>query len=178
MVSAALVGVAAALTLAAVVGCALVRIVPAGHRGVVIRAGRVARTRPSGPLVVVPVAERVEMVALHPRALVPLSVTSVTRDGIEIRLVLSVLWSVTDAALAALAVPDAKTAVADVVERGLHHLVAGVELATLLRERESFLSRLPVTALPLVSPLGAELVDVDLLDAEVRVGPELLRLLE
>jgi len=75
------------------------------------------------------------------------------------------------------AVPDARAAVADAVERALHHLVANVDLANLLRDRESFLARLPVTALPLVSPLGAELVDVDLLDAEVRVGPELLRLL-
>jgi hypothetical protein len=48
-------------------------------------------------------------------------------------------------------------------------------------DREEFalvdVERLPVIALPLVSPLGAELVDVDLVDAEVRVGPELLRLL-
>lgn len=39
------------------------------------------------------------------------------------------------------------------------------------------LSRLPVIALPFVGPFRVELVDVDLLDAEVRVGPELLRLL-
>jgi len=176
MDSAALVVAAVALA-AAVIGCALVRIVPAGHRGVVIRAGRVARTSPSGLLVVVPVAERVEMVALHPRVIDPLSVSSVTRDGVEVRLVVSVLWCVTDPALAVQAVPDARTAVADVVERGLHHLVANVDLAYLLRDREAFLGRLPVTVLPLVSPLGGELVDVDLLDAEVRVGPELLRLL-
>lgn len=177
MDSAAVVVVAAVLAVAVVVGCVLVRIVPTGHCGVVIRAGRVARTRPSGLLVVVPVVERVEMVALHPRVIDPLSVSAVTRDGVEIRLVLSVLWSVADPALAAQAVPDARTAVADVVERGLHHLVANVDLANLLRDREAFLGRLPVTVLPLVSPLGAKLVDVDLLEAEVRVGPELLRLL-
>lgn len=177
MESATLVILAAGLAAATVIGCALVRIVPAGHRGVVIRAGRVARTRPSGLLVVVPVVERVEMVALYPRAIDPLSVSAVTRDGVELRLVVSVLWCVTDPAVVAQAVPDARTAVADVVERGLHHLVANVDLADLLREREAFLARLPVTALPLVISLGVELVDVDLLDAEVRVGPELLRLL-
>lgn len=117
------------------------------------------------------------MVALYPRAIDPLSVSAVTRDGVELRLVVSVLWCVTDPAVVAQAVPDARTAVADVVERGLHHLVANVDLADLLREREAFLARLPVTALPLVISLGVELVDVDLLDAEVRVGPELLRLL-
>lgn len=169
--------VAAVLAAAAVTGCALVRIVPAGHQGVVIRAGRVARMRPSGLLVALPIVERVEMVALHPRAIDPLSVRSLTRDGVELRLVVSVLWCVTDPILAVQAVPDARSAVADAVERTLHHLVANVDLAHLLREREAFLARLPVTSLPLVSTLGAELVDVDLLDAEVRVGPELIRLL-
>jgi len=177
MVSTALAVVTAALAVAAVIGLALVRVVPAGHCGVVIRAGRVVRTRPSGLLVVVPFAERVAMVLLHPRTVDPLCVRSVTRDGVEIRLVLSVLWRVTDPATAVHAAPDASAVVADVVERGLHHMVAELDLAILLRERESFIGRLPVAAFPIVSSFGAEVVDVDLLDAEVRVGPELLRLL-
>lgn len=177
MESAALVVVAAGLAAAMVIGCALVRIVPAGHCGVVIRAGRVVRTRPSGLCVVFPVVERVEIVALNPRAIDPLSVTSLSRDGVELRLVVSVLWRVIDPALVVQAVPDAQTAVADAVARALHHLVANVDLGSLLRDRESILGRLPVSALPLVIRFGAELVDVDLLDAEVRFGPELLRLL-
>jgi regulator of protease activity HflC (stomatin/prohibitin superfamily) len=173
----ALIVAAVALAATAVICCAVVRIVPAGHWGVVTRAGRVARTRPSGLVVILPVLERLEMVTVHPRAIDPLSVTSLTRDGIEIRLVVSVLWRVTNPELAVQAVPDARAAVADAAERALHHLVANVDLANLLRDREPFLAMLPVTVLPLVSPLGAELVDVDILDAEVRVGPELLRLL-
>jgi regulator of protease activity HflC (stomatin/prohibitin superfamily) len=169
--------VAAALVAAAAIGCAVVRIVPAEHCGVVTRAGRVARSRPSGLVMVAPGVERIEMVALRPRAIDPLSVSGLTRDGVEVRLVVSLLWCVADPKVAVQAVPDARAATAEAVERALHHLVANVDLAHLLRDREAVLSRLPVSALPLVSPLGVELVDVDLLDAEVRVGPELLRLL-
>lgn len=101
--TALLIGAAVAAAVA-VVGCAVARVVPAGHRGVVVRAGRVRRTRATGLAILVPGVERIELVALHPPPIEPLGVTATTRDGVE-------------------------------------------------------------------------LVDVDLLDAEVRVGPELLRLL-
>jgi len=169
--------VAAALAAATMLGCVAVRIVPAGHCGVVTRAGRVARLRTSGLVTVVPGVERVEMVALHPAPLDPLGVTALTRDGVEVRLTVSVLWRVAHPTLTLQAAPDARVATTEAVERALRHLIAHVDLANLLRNRETVLSRLPVTALPLVGPLGVELVDVDLLHAEVRVGPELLRLL-
>ena len=177
MDSTALLVAAALAATVVVVACAVVRIVPAGHRGVVTRAGRVARSRPSGLIIAAPVVERVVMVDLHARPIDPLSVAALTRDGADIRLTVSVLWSVVDPTLAACAVPDARSATADAVERTVHHLVANVELVSLLRDREALLKRLPVSALPLVRAWGVELVDVTLLDAEVRVGPELLRLL-
>jgi regulator of protease activity HflC (stomatin/prohibitin superfamily) len=175
--SAALVAVAAAVAAAAVVCAALVRIVPAGHCGVVTRAGRVARTRPSGLLVAMPVVERVAMVDLHPRAIDPLGVTVSSRDGVEIRLVVSVLWRVCDAVQAAQSESDGGTVVAGAVERALHHLVADVDLRQLMSARQTLLAELPLTTRPLLEPLGVALVDVDLLDADVRVGPELFRLL-
>jgi regulator of protease activity HflC (stomatin/prohibitin superfamily) len=175
--SAALVAVAAAVAAAAVVCAALVRIVPAGHCGVVTRAGRVARTRPSGLLVAMPVVERVAMVDLHPRAIDPLGVTVSSRDGVEIRLVVSVLWRVCDAAQAAQSESDGGSVVASAVERALHHLVAEVDLRHLISARQSLLAELPLTTRPLLEPLGVALVDVDLLDADVRVGLELFRLL-
>lgn len=177
MESTALLVAAVLVATVAAIGCAVVRVVPAWHCGVVTRAGRVARSRPSGLAMVVPAFERIEMVPLQPGPIDPLAVTALTRDGVELRLVVSVLWCVADPTRAVNAVPDARAATAAAVERALHHLVANVDLANLLRNREMVLSRLPVIALPLVGPFGVELVDVDLLDAEVRVGPELLRLL-
>ncbi len=177
MESPALLVAAALVATAAAIGCAVVRVVSAEHCGVVIRAGRVARSRPSVLALVVPGFARIEMVGLHPAPIDPLGVTALTRDGVEVRVVVSVLWCVADPTRAVRAVPDARPATAAAVERALHHLVANVDLAQLLLYREVVLSRLPVIALPFVGPFGVELVDVDLLDAEVRVGPELLRLL-
>lgn len=173
----ALLAVAALLATAAVLGRAVVRVVPAGHCGVVTRGGRVARSRSPGPTLVAPGLERIDMVALCPAPIDPLGVTVLTGDGVEVRLTVSVLWRVVDPTLVVRTVPDARTVVEAAVERGLHHLVATVDLAHLLREREVVLARLPATTQLLVAPLGVELVDVDLLGAEVRVGPELLGLL-
>jgi regulator of protease activity HflC (stomatin/prohibitin superfamily) len=155
----------------------VVRVVPAAHVGVVIRAGRVVRTRPSGPVVVAPGVERIEMVALQPGPIDPLAVTAMTRDGVDVRLVVSALWSVTDPTRAVHAMPDAPSLTAAAVERALRHLVADVDLTDLLRDREALLSLLPITTQPLVGPYGVELIDIDLLGLEVRVGPELLRML-
>lgn len=168
---------AAVVATAAVAGRAVVKVVPAGHRGVVTRAGRVARSRRPGLAAVVPGVERIQMVALRPRPIDPLTVTATTRDGVEVRLVLSVFWRVADPVRAVRGEPETRTATADAVERALRHLVATVDLASLLRDREPMLARLAVRTGPLLGPVGVELVDVDLLDTEVRVGPELLRLL-
>jgi regulator of protease activity HflC (stomatin/prohibitin superfamily) len=170
VVGAALLGVVAA-------GCAVVRVVPAGHQGVVMRLGRPRRSRPSGLVVVVPGLERLHLVSLTPGPIDPLAVNGWTRDGVEVRLVLSLSWVVDDPVAAAQATPDVRLATADGVERAAHHLFASIDLTAILRDREAVLSQLPVIALPLLTPLGARLVDVDVLDAQLRVGPELIRLL-
>jgi regulator of protease activity HflC (stomatin/prohibitin superfamily) len=168
---------AVVLAVTVALGFGALRMVPAGHCGVVIRAGRVARLRSSGLVLVVPGVEQVAKVTKHPRSIDPLIITARTRDGVEVRLVVSVLWCVVDPTLAVQAPPDARAATEDAVERALQDLVANVDLANLLRDRNSTLARLPATALPLLSSFGVELIDVDLRDAEVRVGPELLQLL-
>lgn len=72
MDSTALLVAAALVATVAVIGCAVVRVVPAEHCGVVTRAGRVTRSRPSGLAIVVPGVERIVMVALQPGPIDPL----------------------------------------------------------------------------------------------------------
>jgi regulator of protease activity HflC (stomatin/prohibitin superfamily) len=169
--------IVAGLALAALALIGLVRVVPEGHRGVVFRAGRVVRVRPPGVAWLIPALERLQSVALNPPAIDPLSVTAQTRDGVDVRLTVSVLWQTSDPVLAVHCEPDPRGATEDGVERALRHLVAEVGVANLLRGREGVVAGIAVSALPFVCPFGVELVDVNLLDAEVRVGPELLRLL-
>jgi regulator of protease activity HflC (stomatin/prohibitin superfamily) len=177
MESTVLVVAGAVVATALATGIAVVRVVPAGHCGVVIRAGRATRLRRSGLVMVAPGIERIEMVALRPPPIDPLGVTTLTRDGVEVHLIVSVLWSVADPTCAVNSALDVRAATASAVERGLHHLIANVDLAHLLRDREDVLSQLPATTQPLAEHFGVEVIDVDLLDAELRVGPALLRLL-
>ena len=72
---------------------------------------------------------------------------------------------------------DSRTATSDAVERTLHHLIAETDLVDLLAHREDVLTRAVAVAPPLLAPLGVELTDIDLIDTEVRVGAQLLRLL-
>lgn len=166
-----------ALGIATVVAGGAVRIVPAGHVGVVSRAGRVTRWRSSGVVLLVPVVDSCALVRVDRQAMDPLVVLAVTRDGIEVRLVLSVLWRVSDPVLAVDTSRSPRTAAAQAVERALHHRVAHTDLVPLLRDREAVLAGLPAATVPLVDDIGVEIVDADLLDADVRAGPELLRLI-
>lgn len=168
--------VVGALVALVAVGCAAIRVVPAGHCGVVFRLGRPVRHRPTGLVAMLPGVERLDLVPLSPRTIEPLPVQVQTRDGVQLTIMVSVLWRVTDPVAAIIgAHPDLQTATADIAERGLRHLVAGVDLAQLLRDRETFLGRLPATTHPLLEPIGVEVLDVDWLHADLPAGPELLR---
>lgn len=167
----------AGLVAGAVLGGAMIRRVPTGHRGVVLRRDLPVRQRTPGLVLVLPVVERLERVPLAPAPIDPLAVTATTRDGVEVHLLLSLLWSVTDPLAAAQAGATLRSATEEGAERAARHLVANVAISDLLRDREAVLGQLRVTARPLLMPLGVELDDVDLLDTRLRAGPELLRLL-
>ncbi len=171
--------VLAALAVAAVAGLGLaaVRSVPEGRAAVVVRAGRAKRVVGAGPVVVVPGLDRVHVVELHPPPLEPVSTVATTADGAEVRLVVSVLWEVTDPQRTLTAFPDPGTVIAEAVERALRHLVAETSLVDLLQQRHQDVSSLPPVLLPVLAPTGVRVVDVDLLDLDVRVGAELLRLI-
>ncbi len=74
----------------------VIRVVPAGHSGVVLRAGRVVRTTGPGMVLVVPVLDRVRAAPLRPETLDPLGVSASTADGAQVRFAVSVLWRVVD----------------------------------------------------------------------------------
>src|SRR5690606_34490176 len=73
--------VVGALVALVAVGCAAIRVVPAGHCGVVFRLGRPVRHRPTGLVAMLPGVERLDLVPLSPRTIEPLPVQVQTRDG-------------------------------------------------------------------------------------------------
>lgn len=172
------VGVALACVAALVaIACATVRFVPAGHHAVITRAGAQVRSSSGGVVAVAPGIERLHLVAIRPPAIDPLSVVGVTQDGVEVQLVVSVLYRIVDAPLVVASATDSREVTSDTVERTLHHLIAETDLVDLLTHREDVLNRAVAVAPPLLAPLGVELTDIDLIDTEVRMGAQLLRLL-
>jgi regulator of protease activity HflC (stomatin/prohibitin superfamily) len=166
-----------AVVLAAFARSAL-RVVPEGYEAVVVRAGRAIRTVSSGLVVVVPALDRVAVVALRPPPMAPVVASGTTADGAEVRVVVCVSWEVVEARRTLGAAPDTATVIEEAVVRALHHLVAGAGLADLLRDRHHQVGSLPRVLAPVLAAVGVRVADVDLLDLEVRVGAELLRLLE
>ena len=161
----------------ACLGFAALHIVPAGHHAVVTRARAKVRSAGVGVVVAVPGIERVHMVETHPAPIDPLHLLAITRDGVEVQWTLSVLYRVADPALAVVSKGDLRSAAIDAVERTCHHLVGDADFVDLLRNREAMLLELTDQSSTLLEPIGLDLLDVDLLDAEVRVGAQLLRLL-
>ena len=97
---------------------------------------------------------------------------------VEVQLALSLLWRVVDPAAAVHSGPHGLgTRAEEVLERALHHLLARIDLLELLRERDALLARMPDAGRTLLGAVGLEVLDVGVLDVEVRVGPELIRLL-
>jgi len=153
-----------------------VRMVPVGHVGVVVRAGRPVRSRPAGLVPLVPGFEQLRNLALLPPPLEPVEVVATTRDGVEVRMTLSVLWRIDDVDRAA-AQSDPCLVVAEAVERSVRHEVGALDLRSLLEDREGMLGRLTGDQTGLLAATGVCLLDADLLATEIRVGPHLLDLL-
>ncbi len=167
---------AVGLVLAVVVTA--VRVVPVGSCAVVTRLGRLHRVVPSGLAFVVPLVDRVEQMPwARPTRTEPVRVSATTRDGVELRLTLSLLWQLTDPELAILASPDPGTSTADAVERCLHHVVESTELRALLDDLATLADDLVPRANQLCSAWGTHLLDVEVFDAELRLGPQLRRLM-
>lgn len=164
--------------LAAVGLCvAAVHSIPGGSAAVVTRAGRPLRSKAGGVIATIPVVERVHMVATQPRRIDPLAVHVTTQDGVEIQLILSVLFRIENPVLSVQSNVDARATTADAVERAFHHLTGQSALVDLLVQREALLIRVCRQASKRLEPSGLELVDLYLLGAEVRVGAQLLHLL-
>ncbi len=155
-----------------------VRVVPVGSCAVVTRLGRLRKVVPSGLAFVLPMVDRLEeMPGAQPSRTEPVPVSATTRDGVDVRLTLSLLWRVTEPGQAVLASPDPATATADAAERSLHHLVAATDLAALLDGLPTLVEELLPRVNGLSEAWGVHLLDVEVFDAELRLGPQLRRLM-
>ncbi len=169
----AVVGVLAAVGHAA----AVVHPIPVGSGAVVTRSGVPLRSKAGGLIAAIPVVEHVHMVATHPRRIDPMAVHVITQDGVEVHLILSILFRVENPRLSVQSTVDERAITTDAIERALHHLAGQSILVDLLLGREAILASVSAEASKCLEPSGLELVDIDLLGTEVRVGAQLLHLI-
>ncbi|HET6562827.1 MAG TPA: SPFH domain-containing protein, partial [Marmoricola sp.] len=114
---------------------ATVHVVPAGRYALVVRWGTVSRVAGPGLVRVVPGLDRLRVLDVQPRRLEPVPVVTTTRDGVDVRVELSVVWRLVDPERSLLAVPDAGTATADAVEHATRQVVHETELRVLVEGR-------------------------------------------
>jgi regulator of protease activity HflC (stomatin/prohibitin superfamily) len=165
------------LALVVVVVVTTVHVVPTGSRALVLRWGLVSRVAGPGLVRVVPGLDRVRVLDMQPHRLEPVPVTATTRDGVDVRVDLSVLWRLVEPERSLRAVPDVATATADAVEHTARQVLGETTLRALVEERTATLADVDARTSAIAKEWGATVMDVDVLDVEVRAGPPLVRLL-
>lgn len=165
------------LALAVVAVVTTVHVVPQGSRALVLRWGLVSRVAGPGLVWVVPGLDRVRVLDLQPHRLEPVPVTATTLDGVDVRVDLSVLWRLVEPERSLRAVLDVAAATADAAEHTARRALGETTLRTLLEERTAALADVDVRTSAAAREWGATVLDVDVLDVEVRAGPALVRLL-
>lgn len=154
-----------------------VRVVPRGRVAVLVRVAGPARLRHPGVVLVVPGLDHLRVVGLQPVRTGPLLVPATTRDGVDVVLSASVRWRVTNPERVGLADPDETTATVDAVQSGLVELVSRTDLRRLLDRREEVLFTLVDLANAETRSWGVEVLAVTAVETDLRVGPELLRMM-
>lgn len=166
----------AAVAVAILTALAVVRVVPSGHTGLVSRAGRPRRCSAEGLVAVVPFLDRIDLVPHEPAPLHCWGLAATTWDGVQTRVSITACWRVVDVPRAVAAKAGAESATVEALERSLRRGVAHTTLADLLRDRQRIEAAVRDDA-DAFERVGTEILDVDVLDVEVRAGGELLRLL-
>jgi regulator of protease activity HflC (stomatin/prohibitin superfamily) len=127
------------LLLVVLVALALtVRVVPAGHAGIVERMGRYSRTTGSGWAVIDPFGARLRaLVDLRERAVTPVAEHARTADGATVRIEAEVRFAVVDPVRATYEVPDLARALEDMGETVLHGIAGELALEDALSARSA-----------------------------------------
>jgi regulator of protease activity HflC (stomatin/prohibitin superfamily) len=162
------VGIGAALLLFA----SSVRVVNEYERGVVLRLGRYAGTRPPGLNLIVPVIDRMIRVDLRvvTREIPPQEV--ITRDNVPIKVDAVIYYRVVDPAQAVLNVGDYESAVFNLAQTTLRSVLGEVELDEVLAKREELSERIKGIIDEKTRDWGVRIVDVEIRDV---VLPEEMR---
>jgi regulator of protease activity HflC (stomatin/prohibitin superfamily) len=158
---------AAVVVLAAVLVLAGVRVLREYERAVVFRLGRLRGARGPGPLLLIPLVDRMERVSLRTVTLTIPPQEVITRDNVPARVNAVAYFRVTDPERAIVEVEAYPVATSQIAQTTLRSVLGHVDLDTLLAEREELNESIRKIVDEQTEPWGIKVTTVEIKDVEI-----------
>jgi regulator of protease activity HflC (stomatin/prohibitin superfamily) len=146
---------------------ASVRVLREYERGVVFRLGRVMNLRGPGLILLVPTIDRMVRISLRTVTLTVPAQELITRDNIPVRVTAVAYYRVVDPNAAVNAVENYHNATLQISQTTLRSVLGGVDLDSLLSERESLNEALQHVIDAQTEPWGIKVTMVEIKDVEI-----------
>jgi regulator of protease activity HflC (stomatin/prohibitin superfamily) len=169
--SAAVAAIVVVVVVLAAIGLAAVatslRVLREYERGVVFRLGRLMPARGPGLIMLVPTIDRMVRVSLRTVTLTVPPQETITRDNIPVRVTAVTYYRVVDATKAVTEVENFHSATLQIAQTTLRSVLGGVDLDTLLSEREHLNEALQRVIDSQTEPWGIKVTTVEIKDVEI-----------
>jgi regulator of protease activity HflC (stomatin/prohibitin superfamily) len=149
------------------VAAASVRILREYERAVVFRLGRLVDQRGPGLVLLVPSIDRMVRVSLRTVTLTVPPQETITRDNIPVRVTAVAYYRVVDANSAVTQVENFHNATLQIAQTTLRSVLGGVDLDSLLAEREQLNESLQHVIDSQTEPWGIKVTTVEIRDVEI-----------
>jgi regulator of protease activity HflC (stomatin/prohibitin superfamily) len=146
---------------------ASVRVLREYERGVVFRLGRLMPPRGPGLILLMPTIDRMVRVSLRTVTLTIPPQETITRDNIPVRVTAVAYYRVIDATRAVIEVENVHAATVQIAQTTLRSVLGGVDLDTLLSEREHLNEALQRIIDSQTEPWGVKVTTVEIKDVEI-----------
>ena len=146
---------------------ASVRVLREYERGVVFRLGRLMPPRGPGLILLVPTIDRMVRVSLRTVTLTIPPQETITRDNIPVRVTAVAYYRVVEPTMAVTEVENVHSATVQIAQTTLRSVLGGVDLDSLLSEREQLNEMLQQIIDTQTEPWGVKVTVVEIRDVEI-----------
>jgi regulator of protease activity HflC (stomatin/prohibitin superfamily) len=146
---------------------ASVRVLREYERGVVFRLGRLIPQRGPGLILLMPTIDRMVRVSLRTVTLTIPPQETITRDNIPVRVTAVAYYRIVEPSMAVTEVENVHVATVQISQTTLRSVLGGVDLDTLLSEREHLNEMLQRVIDTQTEPWGVKVTTVEIKDVEI-----------
>src|SRR5947209_2441914 len=167
MIAAIIIVVVVLAVIAAAAASASIRVLREYERGVVFRLGRLVDQRGPGLILLMPTIDRMVRVSLRTITLTVPPQEIITRDNIPVRVTAVAYYRVVDANSAVTQVENYHNATLQISQTTLRSVLGGVDLDSLLSDRERLNEALAHVIDAQTEPWGIKVTTVEIKDVEI-----------